>query len=493
MDYNLLVFLVLFVAGTAVLLRSRQERYFVVFMVRTKYFIPLIDFIARLAPGLWKFLADLSVVVSFGGLGAAYLSKYRGLSRNLDYVLFLFGAFVVVFWSQGLLSAVLLLILLLICIKLLADIRMALADYIFASFLITLVFIKFAAIVLAVMGSSVHVPLYIDAVYGGVGIPPLIIGLFIESADKILFAGSNMPGVSPIVPTVRDGQWGVTTPGYADIFVPISIAVIAFAVLLVCHEFAHGVLARVHGIKLKSTGLLTLGIIPIGAFVEPDDKELEKRPSIEKMRVFSAGSFANLIVCAVAALGMVSVSLFLVSSDGAKVVAILPNSSAYGILYNDTVITAINGDPVTGASSYVSVVSNLTVGSMANVTTTNGSFLVPIISNPEVKKEASPYIGLEVANDLRPANGLSIGMLDFLLKTFFWTLLFNFNVALVNVLPIAPFDGWRMLKEILSVFNVSQETSKRIVYAIVSVSLLLIIVNALPLVTIFFDYMRSLL
>jgi membrane-associated protease RseP (regulator of RpoE activity) len=332
--------------------------------------------------------------------------------------------------------------------------------------------------------------LYISVIYGAIGIPPLLIGMFLQSASQILFAGSNMPGVSPIIPTVRDGQWGVTTPGYEAIFVPIAYAVIAFAVLLVSHEFAHGVLARVHGIKLKSTGLLTLGIIPIGAFVEPDEKDLEKRPSIEKMRVFSAGSFANLIVCAVAAFAMISLSLFFVSSDGVKVVSVLQNSSAKGIIENGTVLYSINDNPVRTSSSYLKAVSMLTVGGVANVTTDSGVYAVPVISDPE--KEGVPFIGLAVENDIKATHGMDLGLLNFVWTALTWTILFNFNVALVNVLPLAPFDGWRMLKELMSVFRISPETSKKIIYAIVSVSLFLLLINALPLVNIGFDYLRSL-
>jgi len=85
-----------------------------------------------------------------------------------------------------------------------------------------------------------------------------------QQAFAILFAGSNMPGVAPMLPSVNsEGEIGISVPGY-DIFVPLVYAVIALAVLLFSHEFAHGVLARVHRVRVKSTGLLTFGIIPSG-------------------------------------------------------------------------------------------------------------------------------------------------------------------------------------------------------------------------------------
>jgi len=69
-----------------------------------------------LAPGLWKFLADLATVFAFGGLGAAYLSNQRKYSNSLGKILFLAGAFVIVsagfafFYRNGLPGLVILLL-----------------------------------------------------------------------------------------------------------------------------------------------------------------------------------------------------------------------------------------------------------------------------------------------------------------------------------------------------------------------------------------------
>ncbi len=76
--------------------------------------------------------------------------------------------------------------------------------------------------------------------------------------------------------------------------IPIWYGIFGLAVGIIVHEFSHGILARRAKIKIKSMGLL-LFIVPIGAFVEPDDKELEKLNRRERARMFAAGPTSNII------------------------------------------------------------------------------------------------------------------------------------------------------------------------------------------------------
>jgi membrane-associated protease RseP (regulator of RpoE activity) len=88
-------------------------------------------------------------------------------------------------------------------------------------------------------------------------------------------------------------------------FIPL-IAWIGLFVTLVVHEFAHGILARVEGIKVKSMGLAFI-IAPIAAFVEPDDEELfgtaekpAKASRGARVRILAAGVVSNFLVAAIA-------------------------------------------------------------------------------------------------------------------------------------------------------------------------------------------------
>lgn len=71
--------------------------------------------------------------------------------------------------------------------------------------------------------------------------------------------------------------------------------IIAIAVIAVFHEFAHGIVAKRYGIKIKTTGFGFLGPF-LAAFVEPDEKQMEKKPKLQQISILSAGTFTNLIL-----------------------------------------------------------------------------------------------------------------------------------------------------------------------------------------------------
>lgn len=75
--------------------------------------------------------------------------------------------------------------------------------------------------------------------------------------------------------------------------IPLGYGVLALIVAVVVHEFGHGILARVHRLRVKTMGILIL-IIPIGAFVEPDEDELRSAPRRQRQKVFAAGPTMNL-------------------------------------------------------------------------------------------------------------------------------------------------------------------------------------------------------
>ena len=83
-----------------------------------------------------------------------------------------------------------------------------------------------------------------------------------------------IPGVSPTIPLV----WGL----------------VGLIVALVIHEYGHGILTRAHGMRVRSFGLLILGLIPIGAFAEPEGREIMRAPRRERQRVFAAGPAINI-------------------------------------------------------------------------------------------------------------------------------------------------------------------------------------------------------
>jgi membrane-associated protease RseP (regulator of RpoE activity) len=87
-------------------------------------------------------------------------------------------------------------------------------------------------------------------------------------------------------------------PGVTD-FVPLSIEVIiALFLAMAIHEIGHGIIARVYNIKVNEAGLLMF-VIPIGAYVDPEESEINNLTPLEKCHIYAAGISTNIIGMAI--------------------------------------------------------------------------------------------------------------------------------------------------------------------------------------------------
>jgi membrane-associated protease RseP (regulator of RpoE activity) len=151
-------------------------------------------------------------------------------------------------------------------------------------------------------------------------------------------------------------------PGVNE-YIPFTFAVwFAFVLTLVVHEFGHAVLCRIEDIRVKSMGVL-FAVIPIGAFVEPDEDDVNNAPAMPKVRMYGAGIMNNIVfglLCfalMVALLGMAS------PQPGVYVNGIYQGSAAQNAgLQPDTIILEINGTPVTMIDDVSGIVSRTSPG-----------------------------------------------------------------------------------------------------------------------------------
>lgn len=96
----------------------------------------------------------------------------------------------------------------------------------------------------------------------------------------------KMPPLMPLVPYLPQ-MFKLPLPPFYFTYWIIIILIIA-----VTHEFAHGIFARHFKIKVKSTGFGFLGPF-LAAFVEPDEKAMNKKSKKAQLSVLSGGSFSN--------------------------------------------------------------------------------------------------------------------------------------------------------------------------------------------------------
>ena len=74
----------------------------------------------------------------------------------------------------------------------------------------------------------------------------------------------------------------------------IAYFLLSIPIVLVIHEGAHGIVASLEKIKIK-TGGFAVFIALFAGFVEPDEEEFDKAKKISKLRVIGAGATSNVI------------------------------------------------------------------------------------------------------------------------------------------------------------------------------------------------------
>ncbi len=110
---------------------------------------------------------------------------------------------------------------------------------------------------------------------------------FTTSISSIIKA----PPVAPLIP------YFPKIFGLESFFPPLYFTyfIIIIGVVAVVHEFSHGIFARLYNFKIHSTGFAFFGPI-FGAFVEPDEKQMEKAIKRKQLGVLAAGTFANVLM-----------------------------------------------------------------------------------------------------------------------------------------------------------------------------------------------------
>ncbi len=134
---------------------------------------------------------------------------------------------------------------------------------------------------------------YLSVFIGIVGMFASFIFMFWQLGLMVDMGLTSGGGV--VLPIQTEGGLDSAIPVF---YVPFMYWIIALFVLVVVHEFAHGVVSERFNVKIKSSGFAFGGIIlPImpAAFVEPDEKQLNKKPWWQKVAVMGAGSTSNFI------------------------------------------------------------------------------------------------------------------------------------------------------------------------------------------------------
>ncbi len=279
----------------------------------------------------------------------------------------------------------------------------------------------------------------------------------VAHAFNIATVPGTPAGVMPVVP-------GVTVPWEA---------IFAIAIIAIIHETAHGVMFYVEKLKVKHSGALLFGFLPIGAFVEPDEAQFKKHNLTGKRRILVAGSASNfyamLLFLPFSMLAFMAVSSL---SGGILINNVVAGSAADGMLAKGMVVTAVNGMQTLDFNSFVSQLQKIGPNGRAELTLVDGSKRVVTLS-----KEGK--MGVEAAPFIPPGNSLPYAIANFLAIVLQWTVLLNLALAVINLLPLFVTDGHQLLvNELENIMD--KKKAKLIANSAGVITVLILLFNLFP-------------
>ena len=112
---------------------------------------------------------------------------------------------------------------------------------------------------------------------------------YIYLSSPAIVKAIKVPAIFPLVPYLPELFKIDFLPSF-----PFTYWIIIIAIIAIPHEFAHGIFARLYKLKIRSTGFGFLGPF-LAAFVEPDEKQLEKSKKVRQLTILAAGTFANIL------------------------------------------------------------------------------------------------------------------------------------------------------------------------------------------------------
>lgn len=264
---------------------------------------------------------------------------------------------------------------------------------------------------------------------------------------------------------------GVPIMGTGGIVFPLVAGIITLFIIIIVHEFSHGVVARAHDVKIKSSGIVFIGPL-IGAFVEPDEKKLTEKNDVATYSVLAAGPVSNLVLALIvfALWAFVAVPLTIaISQPAGIIVESEPGfpAEAAGI-HDQVIITHINDKQVGDITAALAELKGLKPNE--TVILSNQETYFNITATAHHKNESQGYLGIMLGNKLEPrwdnlpgsAAYVSMHWLSKQFGLLHWVWFISLLVGILNVFPIFITDGARMLQITTQKLIPSKETAKKV-------------------------------
>ena len=355
---------------------------------------------------------------------------------------------------------------------------------------------------------------------------PLITALavfLIVGSLLVLFSNdSAREGVREIGP-----QGNLLIPGLNPIL-PWTYGWIGLVITIIIHEAGHGIVARVYNTKVESTGVVLFFVIPIGAFVNIQQDELNRTSFKQKSAILTAGPMNNMILAGICfgLLFLLVSSLSPISNTsgdepGITILTVGENSLAKSIgLEKNSIITFINNHPIENVVELRDILRDnlgksiqikwLTEDKREHIQSINLPKSVPenkgvlgvtlvdtffdpvlvldnyknlfltnplaILMPPTLQQSLVPYSDIMSSQYSSSIFGSAFPIIGNLL---FWIWFINFNVGIFNALPITMLDGGQWYGTLLE--NKIKIKSKVKPFTILSIIFIIIVILAFTL------------
>ena len=269
----------------------------------------------------------------------------------------------------------------------------------------------------------------------------------------------------------------------------IAYFLLAVPIVLVIHEGAHGIVATLEKIKIK-TGGFAVFIALFAGFVEPDEEEFAKARKISKLRVIGAGATSNVLFSfIIAGLLIFNPSFALLMPDpirstlyheplGVPIISVTEGSGAAKAgLLKDDIITAINGIHIVNPQDFP---KNLKPGETASVSILRGvqTFQIPVVLTPSKDNATKGMLGILRASfpAYQPVVPYYIHWSPEVFMFLLWLWMLSFFIGIFNMLPLPILDGGKFIQSIIEK-SISDKAVKVTMWSVYALTFALFALN----------------
>ena len=279
---------------------------------------------------------------------------------------------------------------------------------------------------------------------------------------------------------------GVTIQSSAN----IAYFLLSVPIVLVIHEGAHGIVATLEKIRIK-TGGFAIFIALFAGFVEPDEEEFAKAKKISRLRVIGAGATSNVLFSVIiAGLLIFNPSFALIMPDplrsmmyhaplGVPIVSVTEGSGAEKAgLLKDDIINAINGNPISLPQDFAKI--KLTPGDTATVSVIRGekTLQIPVLVTASKDDPQKGMLGILRAAlpSYQPIVPYYIHWSPEVFMFLLWLWMLSFFIGIFNMLPLPILDGGKFIHSIIEK-KVSEKVLKGAMVSLYAITFVLFGLN----------------